>query len=195
MKQKPKRYSPDEKMVILRRHLLVPISELCREHDPHPNVFYRWQKEFFEGGATAFGKESSAQIKHLTKQVAALEGQFARKNEVLAEVTEAYVRIKKQLWSALRGRWVKPEVREAVVELVDYGITRVGMPLKRRLRWLRLARGKYYDWKRRQGQPNRHNGQIPSRHWLQPWEREASVAYAGEHPLDGYRAAVLPYDR
>lgn len=43
---------------------------------------------------------------------------MARKNEVLAEVTEAYVRVKK-LWGALKGRWVKPEVREAVVELVD----------------------------------------------------------------------------
>jgi putative transposase len=87
----------------------------------------------------------------------------------------------------LKGRWVKPEVREAVVELVDDGITRVGMPRKRLLHWLGLAPGKYYDWKRRQGQPNRHNGQIPSRHWLQPWEREAIVAYTGEHPLDGYR--------
>jgi hypothetical protein len=51
----------------------------------------------------------------------------------------------------LKGRWVKPEVREAVVELVDYGITRVGMPRKRLLRLLGLAPGKYYDWKHRQG--------------------------------------------
>ena len=52
MKQKLKRYSPDEKVAILRRHLLerVPVSELCREHELHPNLFYRWQKEFFEGG-------------------------------------------------------------------------------------------------------------------------------------------------
>ena len=97
MKQKLKRYSPDEKVVILRRHLLeqVPVSELCREHDLHPNVFYRWQKEFFEGGAAAFAKEPSGQIRSLTKQITMLEGQLARKNEVLAEVTEAYVRIKK----------------------------------------------------------------------------------------------------
>lgn len=97
MKQKLKRYSPEEKVVILRRHLLeqVPVSELCREHDLHPNVFYRWQKEFFEGGVAAFAKGSSAQITSLTKQITALEGQLARKNEVLAEVTEAYVRVKK----------------------------------------------------------------------------------------------------
>jgi transposase len=101
MKQKPKRYSPDEEVAILRCHLQeqVPVSELCWEHDLHPNVFYRWQKEFFEGGAAAFEQESSTQIKHLTKQVAALEAQLARKNEVLAEVTEAYVRVKKTLGS------------------------------------------------------------------------------------------------
>jgi len=87
----------------------------------------------------------------------------------------------------LKGRWVKLEVREAVVELVDYGTGRVGMPRKRLLRWLGLAPGKYYDWKRRQGQPNRHNGQIPSCHWLQPWEREAIIIFAREHPLEGYR--------
>lgn len=97
MKQKLRRYSPEEKVALLRRHLLeqVPVSELCREHDLHPNVFYRWQKEFFEGGAAAFAKESSGQIKSLTKRITTLEGQLARKNEVLAEVTEAYVRVKK----------------------------------------------------------------------------------------------------
>ena len=58
-------------------------------------MFYRWQEEFFEGGAAAFAKESSAQVKSLTKQITALEGQLARKNEVLAEVRGAYVRIKK----------------------------------------------------------------------------------------------------
>jgi putative transposase len=87
----------------------------------------------------------------------------------------------------LKGRWVKPEVREAVVELVDYGTGRVGLPCKRLLRWLGLAPAKYYDWKRRQGQPNHHNGQIPSRHWLLPWEREVIIAFAQGHPLDGYR--------
>ena len=97
MKQKLKRYSPEGKVVILRRHLLeqVPVSELCRGHDLHPNVFYRWQEEFFEGGVAAFAKESWAQITSLTKQITALEGQLARKNEVLAEVMEAYVRVKK----------------------------------------------------------------------------------------------------
>ena len=51
-----KHYTPEEKVAILRRHLLeqVPISELCDKHGLQPAVFYRWQKEFFENGAAAY---------------------------------------------------------------------------------------------------------------------------------------------
>ena len=50
MKKQRKHYTPEEKVAILRRHLLeqVPISELCDKHGLQPTVFYRWQKEFFE---------------------------------------------------------------------------------------------------------------------------------------------------
>ena len=56
MKKQRKHYSPAEKVVILRRHLLEkePISKLCDEVGLQPTVFYRWQKEFFENGAAAF---------------------------------------------------------------------------------------------------------------------------------------------
>jgi transposase-like protein len=56
MRKERKHYSAEEKVVILRRHLLekVPISDLCEELKLQPTVFYRWQKEFFENGAAAF---------------------------------------------------------------------------------------------------------------------------------------------
>src|SRR5205085_6016965 len=56
MKKQRKHYTPEEKVAILRRHLLeqVPISELCDKHGLQPTVFYRWQKEFFENGTAAF---------------------------------------------------------------------------------------------------------------------------------------------
>jgi transposase len=56
MKKQRKHYAPEEKVAILRRHLLeqVPISELCDKHGLQPTVFYRWQKEFFENGTAAF---------------------------------------------------------------------------------------------------------------------------------------------
>jgi transposase-like protein len=39
-----KHHSPEEKVAILRQHLIdkVPISTLCDEHQHHSTVFYRW---------------------------------------------------------------------------------------------------------------------------------------------------------
>ena len=56
MRKERKHYTSEEKVAILRRHLLdkVPVSDLCEELGLKPTVFYRWQKEFFENGAAAF---------------------------------------------------------------------------------------------------------------------------------------------
>lgn len=60
MKKQRKHYSPEEKVAILRRHLLEhePISKLCDELGLQPTVFYRWQKEFFENGAAGFEQKA-----------------------------------------------------------------------------------------------------------------------------------------
>jgi transposase InsO family protein len=50
-----------------------------------------------------------------------------------------------------------------------------------------LNRSKYYAWQGRQGQENRHNGQIPKTHWLLEAEQEAIRQYYQEHPGEGYR--------
>jgi transposase len=56
MRKERKHYTAEEKVAILRRHLLdkVPVSDQCEEQALQPTVFYRWQKEFFENGAAAF---------------------------------------------------------------------------------------------------------------------------------------------
>ncbi len=98
MRKKRRAYTPEEKVTILRKHLLdgVTVSDLCDDHELNPTVFYRWQKEFFEGGAAAFAKESSRQISGMKRKLAEAEEQLTRKNEVLAEVMEEYVRCKKK---------------------------------------------------------------------------------------------------
>ena len=55
MKKTRKHYTGEEKVAILRRHLLEqePVSKVCDERGLQPTVFYRWQKEFFENGAAA----------------------------------------------------------------------------------------------------------------------------------------------
>jgi len=56
MKKQRKQYGPEEKVAILRRHLLEKelISKLCDELGMQPTIFYRWQKEFFENGARSW---------------------------------------------------------------------------------------------------------------------------------------------
>ena len=64
---------------------------------------------------------------------------------------------------------------------------KAGLPLSRLIAWLGLARGKFYEWIDRYGRINEHNGLIPRDFWLEPWEREAIVGFALDHPLEGYR--------
>lgn len=53
MKNGRRKFSGDEKMVILRRHLVEkrPVSDVCDQAGINPTLFYRWQKELFENGA------------------------------------------------------------------------------------------------------------------------------------------------
>jgi transposase-like protein len=101
MKKERKHYTAEEKMAILRRHLLdkVPVSDLCEELGLRPTVFYRWQKEFFENGHTAFenGRKSKAVEDAKDKKIEQLQAKVLRKNEVMAELMEAHTELKKSL--------------------------------------------------------------------------------------------------
>ena len=59
MSNERKQHTPQQKVAILRRHLIdkVPVSTLCDEHQLRLTVFYRWLKQFFENGAAAFGRK------------------------------------------------------------------------------------------------------------------------------------------
>ena len=92
-------YTPPEKVSILRRHLIdrVPVSDLCDEYRLSPTLFYAWQKLFFENGAAAFERKSgSAERSHL-RTIAALREKLQRKNEVVAELMEEHIQLKKEL--------------------------------------------------------------------------------------------------
>ena len=102
MNSQRKHYSASEKVTILRLHLLEkkPVSDLCDQYGIHPTLFYRWQKEFFENGAAAFensGKRRTAVAEAKDRKIAALEEKLQQKNEVLAEVLQEYVQLKKEL--------------------------------------------------------------------------------------------------
>lgn len=98
MRKQRKNYTAREKVAILKRHLIdrVPASDLCDEYSLQPTVFYRWQKEFFENGAAAFEKENSRQKKEEQKRIEQLEAKLQTKNEVLSELMEEHIQLKKE---------------------------------------------------------------------------------------------------
>ena len=99
MRKPRKHYTAEEKVAILRRHLLEhdPISKLCEEHNLQPAMFYRWQKEFFENGAAAFQRQGRANQPAEQERIEFLEKRIQRKDEVLAELLEEHVALKKSL--------------------------------------------------------------------------------------------------
>src|SRR5438874_96025 len=101
MKKQRKQYTAEEKVAILRRHLLEqePVSKLCDEFGLQPTVFYRWQKEFFENGAAAFQTKTRTATGHQAEQerIQFLEKKIQRKDEVLAELMGEHIALKKVL--------------------------------------------------------------------------------------------------
>ena len=99
MTRSRKNHTLEEKVAILKRHLLekVPVSDLCDELGLDPTVFYGWQRQFFENGAAAFQTARRRQVDRRHQKIQRLEAKLAQKNEVLAELMQEHVQLKKEL--------------------------------------------------------------------------------------------------
>jgi len=99
MRKKRHNYTPEEKVRILKRHLIdrVPISDLCDEYQLQPKVFYDWQKQFFENGTATFTRDQNKEKSADTARIKQLEDKLQRKHEVLSELMEEHINLKKEL--------------------------------------------------------------------------------------------------
>jgi transposase-like protein len=102
MARQRRHFTPEQKVALLRLHLLEkkPVSDLCEEHSLSVTLFYLWQKQFFDNGAAAFansGNRQQAVQDSKDRKITALEDKLQRKNEVLAELMEEHVALKKEL--------------------------------------------------------------------------------------------------
>ena len=85
--RKRRQFTPEEKAVILRRHLAdkVPVSDLCDEYHIHPSLFYLWQRQALEHLSAAF--PDGRTVRHQAQgraadraRLAALEAKLAKKD-------------------------------------------------------------------------------------------------------------------
>jgi len=95
---------------------------------------------------------------------------------------------KKGEWGDLKNSWVEPEIRDNIVETILEYRKRTKEPLKELISYTGISRGKFYEWKKRYGIPNNHNGKTPRLNWLMEEEKDAIVGYARENEdKEGYR--------
>lgn len=100
-KQARRHFTPQEKVAIVKRHLLegVPVSTLCDQFQLNPTVFYQWQRLLFENAHLAFenGRKAKTVEDSKEQKIQQLEAKIHRKNEVMAELMEAHTLLKKEL--------------------------------------------------------------------------------------------------
>lgn len=99
-----KHLTPEGKVAIVRRHLVdgVPVARLCDEYGIYATQYYAWQKQLFENGGLAFQrKPNGANLRRQQdaqqRRIAELEEKIQKKQEVMAELLEEHVQLKKAL--------------------------------------------------------------------------------------------------
>ena len=98
-KRRRRHFTPEEKSAILRRHLSdkVSVADLCDEYKIQPSVFYQWQRQLFDNAALALEpkRRSDRREVRLGSEVEALKAKLLRKDQVIAEISEEFVKAKK----------------------------------------------------------------------------------------------------
>ena len=103
MTRSRRRFEDTDKLAIVRRHLIdqVPVSDLCDELNLQPTQIYTWQKLLFDYGASAFaasrGKSKQKKDDKKERQIKSLLATIQQRNEVVAELLQEHVQLKKQL--------------------------------------------------------------------------------------------------
>lgn len=92
-------FTPEEKVTILRKRLVEgnTVGELCENFGIQPSQYYNWQKQLFGNGTLVFQNNHDSQTRTLEQENTRLRAKIIEKDEVIAEVIQEYVKLKKDL--------------------------------------------------------------------------------------------------
>lgn len=98
---KAKKYSAEEKVMILREHLEknVPISNLSDQHGLSPNVIYLWKKQLFEGATALFERKSNKPEREESKykeRIKELEHKLSGRENLISDLVTDLIETKKK---------------------------------------------------------------------------------------------------
>jgi transposase len=96
---KRKRYTAEEKVKVLRELLEEgkTVRQIAERHGLSPNNIFKWRKQLFEEGMQAFQiKRADISGKAEERKITALEEKLKQKHEVIAELAEELLALKKK---------------------------------------------------------------------------------------------------
>ncbi len=104
-KKKRNQFSGEQKIAILKRHLVngERISDICDEININPNMFYRWQKIFFENGAKAFESGVKTKVDTEARRLQELQAKLGQKDSVISELVTELLKAEKTLGTFKRS--------------------------------------------------------------------------------------------
>ena len=90
-----KNFTAEDKVSILKEHFekQISVADICDKYRIHPNQFYKWRKELFENAVDIFNTKRGRKKKSPTLD---LESKIKERNEVIAELLEENLKLKKR---------------------------------------------------------------------------------------------------
>ena len=98
-KSKRRHFSPEEKFNIVKQVLskAKAVTEISEEYGIHPNLYYRWQGEFFEAALSGFKEKSQGRTKAAEdREKERMDSEIQRMKNVIAEVVSENIALKKK---------------------------------------------------------------------------------------------------
>ncbi|MDD7611277.1 MAG: transposase [Treponema sp.] len=93
-----RKFSSEEKLKMVMAVIQdgKAVSDVAQENNVHPNMILNWKKEFFENAAMVFDRHRpDITEKAQQRKIEELEAKLKKKDEVIAEIAEENMMIKK----------------------------------------------------------------------------------------------------
>ena len=166
MKRQRKQYAPEEKVAILRQHLLEkePISKLCDEGD--------FSRQSSTAGCCLRAETANQPLRGSGADCIPAE-EDPDEGRGSGRADGGARRAKKRHWGTLIGSWVPHDTRDQIVDFVRRWSEKTEIGAGRFIGWLDITASKSYDWRERYGKVNEHNSWVPRDFWLEDREKEA----------------------
>jgi transposase len=101
MSKKRRHFTAEQKAQIVRRHLAgkEAVSDLADEFGVQPSLIHNWVNQVLTQAERAFDRPSGKRRLEEAKErkIAQLEAKLTGKNEVIAELMQEHVQLKKEL--------------------------------------------------------------------------------------------------